>query len=1823
MSLHKITAGVGYDYLTRQVAAMDSSEKGHTGLASYYEQKGESPGVWVGSGLAGIDGLAVGDPVSAEQMRRLFGAGEHPLADDRLAALPRDASEADRRFAVRLGAPFKVFEHDVPEFQVAVAKAFAAYNSDRGLPWDRPVPAEVRARIRSELAAASFTALNGRPPRDARELHGHLATLSRPQTTAVAGFDLTFSPVKSVSTVWALADLPTAARVERAHNAAVADALRFIEARVLFTRTGRNGVRQVDVTGLVGTAFTHRDSRAGDPDLHTHVAVANKVQTLDGRWLAIDGRMLFKAMVAASEVYNTALEGHLAEGLGVRFEERSQPDARKRPVREIVGVEPALTARWSARRAVIEDRQGELAERFQSQFGRPPTAVETSVLAQQATLETRPAKHSPRSLAEQRVAWRSEADAVLGAGGVERMLATVLAQGRQRPVRTSRRWVRREAARIIATVEGSRSTWQDWHVRAEALRVVRQAAVPPARVEQVVGRLVHVALTRASIPLAAPADGIVEPPQLRRLDGLSVYTVAGATWHTSTRILAAEQRLVDAAGRTGGHVISDAVVDVALLEAEANRTPLNAGQAALVRAMGTSGRLVQLAIAPAGAGKTTAMRTLAHAWQSGGGTVIGLAPSASAAAQLGEQIGHQADTLALLTHALATGRPLPAWARAIGPQSLVIIDEAGMADTLTLDRVVEFVLDRGGSVRLIGDTQQLAAIGAGGVLRDIDTTHGALRLDELVRFADPAEAAASLALRDGDPSALGFYLDQQRIQVGDETSCTSNVFHAWATDRAAGLDALMLAPTRELVADLNQRAQAHLHGHHPAGPTVSLADGNTAGVGDVIITRTNNRRLATTARDWVKNGDRWHITHVTPTGAVRAVHQRTGHPIMLPSDYVAQSVDLGYACTIHTAQGVTADTMHGVLTGTETRQQLYTMLTRGRLANHAHLQVVGDGDPHTLIKPEAILPPTATDLLEAILARDEQPTSATSTSRTLADPTARLADATARYTDAVHHAAETTLPAKQLQALETLADQLVANLTDAPAWPTLRAHLILDAAHGINPVTALQAAVAEGSLADAADPAAVLVWRLNPIGRLASTAGPLPWLPGIPTSLTRHPDWAGYLQRRHGLVTTLADQVRVAAITSLERPGWLPNSITPPDQGTIGDVAVWRAAHAIPDHDTRPTGDRQHTPAERRHQVQLEQRVVDHLAPGAAEWTPTITALAPATGGDPSVPVLAHRLAQVSSARLDAAGLLRSAINEGELPDHHPAAALWWRISRHINPAVATRLQPAHQELLTNWLPDLERLTGPTRAAALQQSEWWPPLVTTIENALARGWRLDQLITPIDNPDFDDAQALVWRTNLLLAPVPDDEPEPAPTWETIPTPERYPVDLAEPDDPYDPLPDTEEPWTPATVTGGADGVQTGSPTDAHGVQADEPTDLAFTLEAQLRRVMQPPEPSEADVLAQLDRAYAWLDSPHTPERLAHVNELAAQFYEHCYRGSWAQPYLTGRVHTDLTGHPDIRPGYAPNTWTALINHLHHHGVTDAELVAAGLAKEASTGRLIDRFRDRVVFPITHEGQVLGFVGRRNPDRSDDERAGPKYLNTPDTLLFHKRAQLYVVGHDQLEAGATPVIVEGPMDAIAITTATGGRHVGVAPLGTSLSTEQAVQLRGYGTAPIIATDNDPAGQAAADRDFWTLTHQLIQPRAARLPDGTDPADLVATGRQDTLVNALDEAPSQAQVLIDDYFDRLPASEAAAQSLALIATRLPEHWEPDLDALTKRIGLPTEVLRPSLLHHIRALTVEGEPPPGMRNDRLQTDDGDVRHAAEPMTRRYPPPPPPRRM
>lgn len=2012
MSIHKLTAGSGYDYLTRQVAALDATDKGHVGLASYYTEKGETPGVWMGSGMAGVDGLDAGDVVTAAQMQALFGAGLHPLAAERAAELDQrirrpdltSPTAVDYAAATRLGVPFKVYANDVSEFRIEVAKRLEAVNAAAGLPRDWPVPAAQRAQVRTEVARRLFVAQYGREPTDARELAAVIAKHSRAKTTAVAGYDLTFSPVKSVSTLWAIADPATAATIERAHQAAIKDALGFLEQRALFTRLGTNGVRQVDVHGLVATAFTHRDSRAGDPDLHTHVAVANKVQTLDGNWRAIDGRVLFKATVAASETYNTALERHLTNALGVRFAERldahdrtartvdqplgqplnqplNQPRARrKRPVREIVGVDPDVNQRFSKRRVSVEARRSELAKEFQASHGRPPTPVETLQLAQQATLETRDAKHEPRSLSEQRAAWHAEAVEALGGGqtGAQRLQAMV--HGALNPIHDQRaakqsrtgsaldpQWFAGAADRVVSAMEGGRATWQYWHVYAEAQRQVRTAIgagqVPGDQASTVVDLLVRDVLDARSVSLARPTgqrrDGTgttltgpftdatrelvepVEPPELRRVDGASVYTVAGADLFTSAKVIGAERRLVAAAGRRDGHTVAATCVDLALLESTANGVTLNPGQVTLVREMATSGARVQLAIAPAGSGKTTAMRALAAAWIEGGGTVVGLAPSAAAADALGHAIssptGRDArpstgtgprtctDTLAKLTHSLTIGNSggeTPDWVTGIGPSTLVVIDEAGMADTLSLDTAVSYALERGASVRLIGDDQQLAAIGAGGVLRDIRAEHGALALSELIRFTDPAEGAASLALREGRPEALGFYLDHQRVHVGDIATNTEDVFAAWQADRAKGLDSLMLAPTRDMVAELNRQARAHRldaaqdpaaqarhAGIEPAvntrmgpgmeprvGPAVGrvvepetrMGDGNQASVGDLVITRTNDRALRTSPTDWVKNGDRWHLLQVYPGGDLSVQHAQNGRTVRLPAAYVQTSVDLGYACTVHTAQGVTADTVHGLALGAESRQQLYTMLTRGRLANHVYLHVVGDGDPHSVIAPDMIHPRTAVDVLSSVLARDDAPRSATSLLRDQGNPATRLGGATTRYLDSLYVAAEQFCrsqishrdagrnPVTVMDALDTTADQLVPGLSHEAAWPALRAHLLLIGAHGEDPVDALRAAAGARELDSAVDRAAVLDWRLDSSGLRNAGAGPLPWVPAIPRALEQDPRWGEYLTRRADLVTDCAALVRHdthQAAAAGSSPVWALNGLRP-EESTLVAVEVWRAAMQVPVEDRRPTGRPQLQKAAGTWQRRLNRRLVGEHTPALKEWSQLLHQVGPQVRHDEFTPMLAERLAAMSRAGITAHQLLRTATSTGPLPDDHPAAALWWRMARHLTPAVAAHIDGqitghgaghdhvatrCDQQLTQQLTERLVELLGPDRAARIHASTWWPVLVTNVDHALQRGWRLEDLLRDPNANDItdatvaspgtepggrgglDEALTLVWRTSMLLDPIPEDhagDENPA----EEPDDELPPEDL---EDGYQPPADAVEVQVevdnhrhgstpPATAE--APGVRgeagatsaTGDIIDYEDRAGDTPStingDLALAglIRDTARDAATALEPTDADVQRMYQRAQEWEQCPVTKDRMLAINQATLSFFESWLPGSWAQDYLLERFGMDLAGDDRFRPGYAPAGWTSLVDHLRLLGVTDQEMLATGVAATARTGRLIDRFRDRVVFPIPRPdrpSEILGFVGRRHPDLTDTDPtdrnqdgtrsgwAGPKYLNTPDTPLFHKGAQLFgshlfasptatdvstVTGatglhpkgglHDGLQP--TPVIVEGPMDAIAVTLATAGRFIGAAPLGTALTDEQATQLASLrhqtGQDPVVATDADLAGQLAAERNFWLLTPHNLDPSLAQLPTGFDPADLLARRGPAALTAALVTAHPLGDHLFLERLDHLDAQHATQAALQVLAARPGRAWDTRLTALTAQLATPADQLRRVFLAEVKA-------------------------------------------
>ncbi|GAB3854580.1 MobF family relaxase [Nocardioides maradonensis] len=864
------------------------------------------------------------------------------------------------------------------------------------------------------------------------------AALGRPYgKKSVAGFDLTFSPVKSVSALWAVAPPEVAAVILASHDAAVADALVFLESHGLFTREGSGGGRQVETRGLIAAAFTHRDSRAGDPDLHTHVAVANKVQTHQGRWLSIYGTVLHRHVVATSEAYNSALEKHLQDKLGVRFIDVPRAEG-KRPVREVDGVDPALIRLWSRRRGDIEVRLADLAEVFTHEHGRPPTSKESMALAQRANLETREAKHEPRSEHEQRSAWRAQAEQELGVRGLELMVfdATHPILQRTPLPRPTAEWIDETATGVIAELESHRATWQSWHLYAEVQREVRRVEVSPEHVPVLV-RLLADEVTARTINLTPEFDSIAEPAVLRRSDGTSVFRHTGADHFTTEAILAAEQRIVAAAGREANLGLDRIDVELAVMGAEATTDiTLNDGQHDLVSALATDPRQVTLALAPAGSGKTTATKVLKETWTSLGHDVVGFAPSAAAAAVLREATGMPTETLAKLDHLISTGHP-PASIRA---GTMVVIDEAGMADTPRLDRIVVFCVEQGALVRLIGDDQQLASVGAGGVLRDIATTHGAQRLDEVVRFTDFAEAKATMDLRAGDTAPLGFYLDHDRIHPGDEAACLVDVLAAWQAERAAGRDCLMLAPTRDLVGRLNRAArQARLDGTAD-GLDVTLSDGNRASAGDIILTRRNDRRLGVSPTDWVKNGDRWIITRVGSDGSLRARHARSGLRVLLPGEYVAAHVELGYASTVHTAQGHTADVMHGILTGAEDRQLLYTMLTRGRAENHLHLIT----DPAETKDEEQFLPGiaeqlTAIETLERIIHRDGAAVSATTERDNHTDPAVQLHDAVRRYSGSLELAATKALGAAADDAFEAAGPGPLPWLAGIPA--ELRANL--------------------------------------------------------------------------------------------------------------------------------------------------------------------------------------------------------------------------------------------------------------------------------------------------------------------------------------------------------------------------------------------------------------------------------------------------------------------------------------------------------------------------------------------------------------------------------------------------------------------------------------------------------------------------------------------------------------------------------------------------------------------------------------------------------------
>jgi len=1132
ISIRRISLGGGFRYLMDSVAVGDGAAERSNGLARYYASSGTPPGVFLGAGLAELDGgrgVEVASLVTEEHLEAMLAGMADPITSEPIGSTPK---------APRGGVP-------------------------------------------------------------------------------VAGFDLTFSPSKSVSVAWALADEGTKAVIYECHRRAVELVIGWAETEVFHSRSGTNGIVEEDITGVVAAAFTHWTSRADDPQLHDHVVVWNRARSVsDGRWRTLDSRSIFKATTTLSELHQGVLSDLLTDALGVGWEARGRRHSTKARY-EIEGVPEVLMEQFSKRASQIAEHTERLRARFAAAHGRTASRVEDMRLAQQATLATRPAK-GHRSLAELTEGWREEAADYVGAEQVAWVtslkdrndLPLLRADDLADPILAD------AADAVLASVAERHATYGRQNLLAEAHRTLHgvRFASPDDRVT-VAERVTALAIDRSLV--LTPPTMHHTPARYIRADGTSRLHPESRIAYATQALLDAETRLLSAGRSTDGPVVGVATV-AAVSEANLpgrDYAP-SIDQALAVEKIATSGRPLDVLVGPAGTGKTSTMAALRAAWEAehGPGSVVGLAPSAGAAEVLGDELGVDTENTAkwltewrripelaarrdhLATRLARHHQPLSAGARKLREQleaagaaveerrlradQLVIVDEASLAGTFALDELVTAAGDAGAKVLLVGDWAQLSAVEAGGAFSLLVADRGDLapELADVRRFRSEWEKTASVELRLGRESAVDAYDAHGRVTGGERAEMLDRLYQSWKADIDAGRSSLMIASDSATVAELNRRARAdRVAGGVVAGGGMPIAGGQVAGVGDEVVTRANNRLLATGSR-WVKNGDRFVVTATNDDGSM-AVRRSDGRgEVVLPADYAAAHVELAYATTAHRAQGRTVDTAHAMVSPTTTREVLYVAATRGRESNRLYVDTAYDPDPATSHEG-MVEAQSATDVLVGVLGNEGADISAHETMRR-----------------AQHQAEDFTALAGEYQTLARVAqaerwdallercgldtDQLEQVRASEAHGPLLAA--LRDAeARGLDVEATFPKLVAARTLVDVDDPAAVLHGRVDRwvtaagSKRQAATnliAGLIPRAEGV-----ADPDMARALDERDRAMQRRAQELVAEAIG--QGQVWVRRLGTPPTDRArreawaqaVSTVAAYRDRWDI-SNDHRPLG---------------------------------------------------------------------------------------------------------------------------------------------------------------------------------------------------------------------------------------------------------------------------------------------------------------------------------------------------------------------------------------------------------------------------------------------------------------------------------------------------------------------------------------------------------------------------------------------------------------------------------------------------------------------------
>ena len=707
----------------------------------------------------------------------------------------------------------------------------------------------------------------------------------------VPGFDLTFSVPKSVSVLAALRPELSELIVD-ACEVAVARSIAWLEENACFSRRGHNGVEHVDGDGYVAAAFRHRTSRAGDPQLHWHVLVANTTRGPDGRWRTLDGTRVYPALRTAGFLFEAEMRHELTNRFGVQWR------PARNGISEIDGAPAAVLRHFSKRRSQIE---GRLAIKGYSS-GRA---------AQVAALSTRDRKADPESDQTLRERWQREAESI---GFDPASLDQLLNRPRRALVLDDE---------IPATLSPNGLTHKkSTFTRLDALRDLAERATDGAaidEVERVTSRLLD---NPEAVDLGVDTNG-TEDIKLR--SGRRIGTV---TRRYSTReLLALEQRIIDLAVRrstTRRPQLPPSVMKLVL----ATKPGLSGEQRAAVHRLLTGERLVDSLIAAAGSGKTYSLNLAREMWEGSRYRVIGASLAARAAKELEDQAHIPSRTIAKLLIDLDRGT------EKLDDQTVLVVDEAAMVGTRALARLFD-AADAGGSrLILVGDPHQLQSIEAGGVLRGLEKRMPTIGLTENRRQRHAWERVALADLRAGEVGRfLTAYQAHGRIHIGDTAdSAKQQLISHWSTQLRFQRDVVILALRRDDVADLNRLARREMLKGRRLGLEALIAGDREFRTGDRVVCLRNQRV------DGLLNGLRGVVTAINPEARSLTARLTDGTDRIVPTSYLdAGHLDHGYAMTIHKAQGLTADEALVLATDDLYREAGYTALSRARFGTRVYV----------------------------------------------------------------------------------------------------------------------------------------------------------------------------------------------------------------------------------------------------------------------------------------------------------------------------------------------------------------------------------------------------------------------------------------------------------------------------------------------------------------------------------------------------------------------------------------------------------------------------------------------------------------------------------------------------------------------------------------------------------------------------------------------------------------------------------------------------------------------------------------------------------------------